>query len=273
MPVITCVCGKSYRLQDGLAGKTFRCKACNTKLTVPAVDAALSAGLASAADHASIPKPARETAKSADGAMASNPGRMDFSIWHFMKCQAGLIWYWILCPIPFGVYAGYQLKSLPLGVIAAVVIAVGIPLMVRKKMKPKFQVGDLCPAVVVATSPFRVAVLADMANDGGRPKLAVGVTTQSLGKCFATPPRKGTRFVTVCYYSGQMGSGSWSDLLPTVINMGCTNQEQLDRAMASMNPADFELLNRLTPTLKSDRNGLYKLWEMPEFAAEFGGRR
>ena len=54
--------------------------------------------------------------------------------------------------------------------------------------------------------------------------------------------------------------------MSTVINTACTDRQQIARAIASIDPADWELLGRVAPLLKSRDYGLYKLWELPQIA-------
>jgi hypothetical protein len=200
------------------------------------------------------------------GTVAGNPGLLSFSVMQFMRCNPALLAYGVVVSLALGGFALYQFKS-PLIAIGTVVVSLAFGWQsVYAKQSKKFRAGNLCAAVVVSTSPYRIAVFTDLATGEQGPKPAIGVCRQPLVHMYPAPPAKGARVVAVCLYAGQVGSGAWIDVMPTVINCGCTNQQQIDRAKATIDPRDYELLDQLTPKLKTDRNGLHKLWEMPELA-------
>jgi hypothetical protein len=267
------VCGKSYRLPDGLGGKSFRCKGCNTKLRVPADDTAAESA------HEPI-EPSHEAAQAVHPAqvdrsliggqntIAGNPGLLKFSLVQFLKCKPVLIAYAVVVSIAVGGFVFFKVQSIPIAAGAVVVSAVILLLSLVENQRKKFRGGNLCAAIVVSTDPHRIALLTDLATGGGGSKLAIGVCRQPLAHMYPAPPKKGTRLVAVCHYVGRVGSGAWDDVLPTVINCGCTDQKQLDRAKASIAPQDYAILERLLPKLKTNTNGLYKLWDMPELMRE-----
>jgi hypothetical protein len=198
--------------------------------------------------------------------VAGNPGLLSFSVAQFLRCHPALLAYGVVGSLVFGGFAFYESKS-PLIALGGVIVGLGFGWQsVYGKYSKKFRGGNLCAAIVVSTSPYRIAVLTDLANGGSGPKLAIGVCRQELARMYPAPPAKGARLVAVCQYMGQVGSGAWVDVMPTVINCGCTNQQQIERAAATIDPRDYELLDQLVPKFQTDRNGLHKLWEMPELA-------
>ena len=58
-----------------------------------------------------------------------------------------------------------------------------------------------------------------------------------------------------------MSKGAWDDFNPLVINCACKDTKQIERAVASLDPADWPILEQKVAALKSRERGLYKLWE------------
>jgi hypothetical protein len=262
MPVISCSCGKTYRLQDGLAGRSFRCKACQAKLTVP--PDGTGAGARATAVEALRPAEVDRSLVCARNTEAGNPGLLSVSLRQLLRCYPAALWAGAAAAAVAGGMLLAQTRSVAIAGVAVPFMFVVVVLGALEPNKKKFRSGNLCAALVIETNPYRVAVLTDLSNNRSGPKLAVAIRNQPLTNMFGGPPAKNAQLVAVCLYFGSGATGHWDDVMPTVINCGCNNPAQIKRAAASVDAADWELLSQTVPRLPSRAVGLYKLWELSQ---------
>ena len=266
MPTVPCACGKVYQVQEGLGGKTFRCKACNAKLTVPP-DGTVDAAARRPVDRLR-PAEVDKTLVGGQGTVAGNPSLLSFSRVQYWRCYPALVWIAVVTGLVLGVYLWVKFRSPLMAGIGGPFVAVVVLLSTDQNGKKKFRNGNLCAALVTATDPYTVAVLTDLSSNRSGPKLAIGIRRQPLAHMAGGPPRKGARLVATSFYFGQLSKGAWDDFMPTIINCGCADPTQLKRATASIDPQDWDLLERVVPRLDARKPGLHKLWTMPQFASE-----
>lgn len=256
---ISCVCGKTYRIPPGMEGKSFRCKACNAKMRVPAESGVNPSptGPVEALGPSEIDK----TLIGREGTVAGNPAMLTFNLAQYAKCFPMVMYLPAIFAIAGPLGALMLTKSLFVGAMIGVGTAYFVKESVPAITKRKLHAGDLCAAIVIDTNPYTVAVLTDLCSDGSGPKLAIKILRQPLAKMAGGAPQMGAKVVTAALYFGTVSKGTWDNFSPIVVNCACAELKQIERALASIEPADWVLLKRMLATLKSREPGLYKLWE------------
>jgi hypothetical protein len=123
-----------------------------------------------------------------------------------------------------------------------------------------FSYGDAVPAVVVGTSPLRIAVAVDLAmpNRGFFP--VIRVVEQPDFELGGQPARLGDRLVALVRYLDAQNGRHWSDLQVVAATHGTEDGAALERTMDRFAPREWTRLETwLTKVEDPARPGLYRL--------------
>lgn len=130
------------------------------------------------------------------------------------------------------------------------------------KVRRKFRIGDVCPAVVVSERPPLVAVRTDLMAGSTEPRSAVKIVRQPLKRLPNGVPPVGTRLAAVSVYYPPVRDGAWSNFDPEVLCCATTNEVDICRATASLGEQDWHALDEsLALCPPTQRPGLYTLWD------------
>jgi hypothetical protein len=95
--------------------------------------------------------------------------------------------------------------------------------------------GETCPAVVLGRSPWLIAVGTDLnaAGPDGAPCPAIAIVSQPLDLMTGGPPPVGARLAAAALHHGRAGA-RWERFDPVVAGCGCTDEDAIARALASI---------------------------------------
>lgn len=280
MPIdVTCSCGKSYKLDDKLAGKRVRCKVCRAEIVVPedVVDGAaleqlpappppLPPATTAVAHHPiAAPTPVEPEVPYPDdrkwSSRASNPALLRFEAAPYFRNNLGSLAGFVALgslSIPLLVrgsaWPGYWLFA-----PAPVVLAIAWLIYDIMKTSGKLAYGCVNPAIVVGEKPWRIAIYADLSK-GGAHRPAIRVETINLKNIVGGPPQIGMPLATVSLYQSADESDAWTDFDPTLVQLATSKLPQAQRVVASIPAKDWDALANGMARVDVTRDGLYKLW-------------
>lgn len=156
--------------------------------------------------------------------------------------------------------AGGVVKHPALGALA--VVGVWALVMDVARVRRKFRVGDVCPAVVVSQRPPVVAVRADLAAAGATPRPAVKVVAQPLRWLLGGAPAVGTRLAAVAEYVAPARGGGWRNFDPEILRCATADEVEVGRVTWSIAEQEWRALEGdLAKCPSPARPGLYTLWD------------
>jgi hypothetical protein len=244
-----------------LAGRKMKCKKCGRSVTVPdPSNASLSSLLDEELPDAGPSLSARPKTESAandpselgrsltmsNSAAASNPGRLRIQWGKYFACYlwepvftliAGGIG--IVVAVVFGKGQVAPMVAITIGVVA-VLGMVGWQLLQRYE---HFRHGCVCPAMVIATKPYLIAVASDLTTTEGASYPAIKIMKQPLGKMTGGPPEIGMRLATVATYRGDPNSAHWSDFEPLAVNCVTADEQAIARVFNSITQEEWDDLD------------------------------
>jgi hypothetical protein len=179
--------------------------------------------------------------------VASNPGQLVIQWGKYLACYPWEpVFTLIAGGLGVGAAVGFGNGQLPataaiaIGVVA-ILGAVGWQLLQRRD---HFRHGCVCPAVVISTNPYLIAVATDLATTDAARYPAIKIMKQPLGKMTGGPPQIGTRLATVATYRGDVNSAHWDDFEPIVVNCVTTDEREIARVFSSITQEEWEDLDR-----------------------------
>jgi hypothetical protein len=179
--------------------------------------------------------------------VASNPGRLRVD-WkkYFASSVEGWSIYVIGILVPVVLLIAFARDKIhPVFVIVGAALGLlyflGIEVLAAKR---QFWSGDVCPAVVISTRPYLIAVAADLTTGKGSFPAIKIVKHYGLSRMTGGPPDLGDRLATVATYSGGLNASRWRDFKPVVVNCVTADTGEIDRIFRSIPDRDWEMLDR-----------------------------
>jgi hypothetical protein len=288
---IRCGCGKRYKVDDAMAGKRVRCKACGKVMRVEEVvelsadmleeeqfvdlDAAvvpapppLPRARAAASQHPSSSASPASPPFVAIGApevpgpqmgswstMASNPALLRLRPLVYLKNHPGpliVLGGWLLISTPY-----FFMKHSWIGWVIAI-LGIAWFWFQLYRMQRKLAYGCVNPAMVVGTN--RVAIFTDLTT-GGPTRPAIKVISAPLDRVKNQSVEVGTPMAVVALYAPGGDPDAWNDIDETLIQLATNRPEQIARIMASIPPDEWDAMARFLPYSDPARTGIYKCWK------------
>lgn len=187
---------------------------------------------------------------------ASNPGKARVSVWrwtlHYPKQPVLLLLALIAAT------AGCYWVSLWFLPLLLPVATLNVHYWIR--IREHFRFGDTNPGLVIALNPTLVAVATDLTHGVGSYP-AVKVFKTNLSRIMGEKPALGARLATVALYSRSSDPNCphWSDFDPRPLECATSDQNDINRAMASFSDFDWQRLENAIRQIPSSEPGLYLL--------------
>ncbi len=276
-----CRCGSRFRVDDEMAGKRAKCKACHQYVIIPSASTATqvsqpSTAASPLAPRSSPPPPPPPVMASASPPIsdpwmehqieqhqrltrsaASNPGRLRINI----------VKHWMSFPLWPTLWSALLLVSIAAALLlhwAFFVLAIpfgGLLWLYWWIQRAKFISGCTNPAMVVSVSPPLVAVLTDLSmGQSGTKWYYVKVLEQPLDSMTGEGPNVGQRLATVATYHQGDNSEHWTNFWPVVVNCVSWSIGDIARVFATITSADWQQLETALRQIPSPFSpGLYKV--------------
>ncbi len=281
-----CRCGSRFRVDDEMAGKRAKCKACQQYVIIPPASTVAPVAQTTAVGSLTpphgfpapppppppvmAPLPAPVASPDSDPWMerqieqhqrltqsaASNPGRLRINIFkHWMSFPLWpSLWLGLLlvCIVAVLLHWTFFVLAIPFGGL------LGLYWWIQRA---KFISGCTNPAMVVSVSPLLVAVLTDLSmGQTGRKWFYVKVLEQPLDSMTGEGPNMGQRQASVATYHQGENSEHWTNFWPVVVNCVTWNEEDIARVFSTITSADWQQLDAgLRQIPRPFSPGLYKV--------------
>lgn len=196
-----------------------------------------------------------------DRAQASNPAAVPLSkgLWIRHYPLWPCVWM-LLAIVPFAMTMGLTNKPLQATSFVVFLLMLGVNWGYWLRLKVLFEHGDTLPGVVIATSPTRVAVLADMTKGEGYYP-AVKVVKVPLKQVLGRPVQPGLGLAMVTLYDGSQKDGLpyWKDIQPVPIESGTADPPMINAVLAQLTEDDWKRLEKAVAALPSEEPGLFRM--------------
>ncbi len=123
-----------------------------------------------------------------------------------------------------------------------------------------FQEGTVCPAVVVAAAPWRVAVWANMSKHAGEQADAIRIVRLPLEQAMRDTPRVGQRLAAVVGFERGREVEVADDFVPRLLVCGTRDEPTNHRVRRSLSLYEWAELDWSLRKIFEPKEGLYKLW-------------
>jgi hypothetical protein len=288
-----CRCGSRFRVDDEMAGKRAKCKACQQYVIIPPASTVAPVGQPAAVGSQTPPPfppppppppvvlPAAppdsdpwmdrqiEQHQRLTQSAASNPGRLRINV----------LKHWMSFPLWPTLWLGLVLLSIVGVLLHWVFFVVAVPFAVLLGLywwiqRAKFISGCTNPAVVVSVSPPLVAVLTDLSlGQTGTRWFYIKVLEQPLDSMTGEGPNMGQRLATVATYRQGENSEHWSDFWPVAVNCVTWNVDDIAQVFSTLSSADWQQLDTALRQIPRPYSpGLYKVeLELPTRRAPLPG--
>jgi hypothetical protein len=184
---------------------------------------------------------------------ASNPAKVRLQVGHFLKCDLKDVLILAGAIVLSGIIAIFNWKP------ALLVLGIGVAVVIFGIFQTKnmFDVGDVCPAMVIDPQRNLVAVATDLSKTG-KPHPVVKVLKQPLKRVTGGPFERDARLAFVAMYNGFAQEPRWRDFGGYLVNTGTTDQKAIKKTLRSISDEQWEGLEAAVAELeKPYRPGLY----------------
>ena len=227
MPIqFSCTCGKNYQVSETLAGKTFSCKRCEGRVTIPTTPAAATFNQA------------RRAPEQTGQFLASNPGLLSpnyFKVLTTFPGSAAIVFGFLL--ISFGGLFVHWLFWLPF------LLMLGIVVWYFRSIKFHYTEGCITPARILSVDPPLVAVYSDL-SISGKSCHAVRLLRQPLHKLPPHAAKPGPISSISLYFGLHRELGDhWCDILPVITNLATNNIQEINRVYSSIGQEEWQWLD------------------------------
>ncbi len=279
--LVTCTCGKQYRLASEAAGRRAKCKQCGEIIHVPLPNqAAENRGKANAASASASASTSTSTSTStsdtklreelqqireATQSSAARPGMLRPSRLRYVRAFPfwASIWHGLLFVFAALIYVHWAF------ILPALLFAFAVVLYWRR-IRFKFIGGCVNPGVVLSTSPPRIAVLTNLTKGGSTAWNVIKVMSHPIHRMSTGKPTVGQRIATIADYS--MSSEElphWNDFHPIVVDIVTKDKAKLTQLLSTISLEDWKELDEGLRQLPGPmpKEGVYRLYDFENLPA------
>lgn len=272
--LVTCTCGKQYRLGSEAAGRRAKCKQCDAIIHIPLPNQAttnqattnrVNAETVSESSSDTKLREELQQIREATQSAAARPGMLRPSRLRYVRAFPfwASIWHGLLFVFAALIYVHW------IFILPALLIAFAVMLYWRR-IRFKFIGGCVNPGIVLSTSPPRIAVLTNLTKGGSTAWNVIKVMSHPIHRMSTGKPKVGQRIATIADYS--MSSEElphWNDFHPIVADIVTKDKAKLTQLLNTISLEDWKELDvglRQLPG-PTPSEGVYRLYEFESLPA------
>jgi len=186
---------------------------------------------------------------------ASRPGGVRLNYLQWIRCYP--FWPVILLAALIGVLVATFIMGTGwyLGCAAAVVVN----FLYWTRKREHFASGDTCPAVVISTSPMKLAVSTNLATNQTANHPVIKVIRVPRASVPEDRRKVGAHLATVALYSGSKVGFSWEDFYPLSVGAAEPNGTVMDQCVTRFTLVDWEGIEFWLDSNPQPKRGLHRL--------------
>lgn len=190
-----------------------------------------------------------------NNSQASTPGRLAASRLQWFRCYPKWPLIWLIALVLFALLSAIHSKGWLF--LAVPVLAMNWLYWVR--VREHFGSGNVCPAVVISTSPLLLAVSTDLST-GGSPQPAIKVIKVPRASLTMEVVQVGDRVPTVALYSrAPESSDSWQDFDPRPVGSATSDRATVEAVLTRIPEEYWEELHLWKSSVPNLRIGLHRV--------------